>query len=478
MGPCEAGCDGNGSCVPTPTLGDLCMKRCGTDAQCRTDEGYVCDPQWHACLLPNLASIVPRACPGTAPRDTSFAPSQRWSGEKSAGSYQASPSAVLLDDGGVTALYEWRQLAVPASPLAISRVDGKGVATLEHFLSADSSIAAAAQASPRLARDRKGTLYAAWLDTNLETSARQIALSSSSDRGATWSPTATVHAADDCAQDGADCLGEPMLAIGPDLEKPASDVVYVLYATKSGGLRVRASRDRGATFSPAVTAATGTHGNAVVASTGTLHVVTLDGSPGGGFGSAQHAIEYTSSSDGGATFRPPVAVSGFQETLPYFFSNPSIAADTARKLLYVAYVRGGRDATWEIVLAVSKDAGATWKRQKIAGDGCAIHMVPNLAVDPTTGAVHLAYDDTEGAPGRFVHAACASGGTKCKVLGAINTVPFATLTTGRFDRTWIGDRASLLVDGKRRMLHAVWAQPVDEAGAKVSRIFHSSAKLK
>jgi len=173
-----------------------------------------------------------------------------------------------------------------------------------------------------------------------------------------------------------------------------------------------------------------------------------------------------------------VRVSGFDETLPYFFANPSIAVDTSRKLIYVAYVRGGRDAKWEIVLAISKDAGATWKRQQIASDGCAIHMVPNLALDPTTGTLHIAYYDTEGAPGRFVHASCATGGVKCKVLGAINTVPFASLSTGRHSRTWIGEYQSLLVDAKRRTLHAVWAQVVDEAGAKVSRIFHSSAKLK
>lgn len=458
-------------------MGDLCMKRCDADAQCRTQEGYVCDPQWHACTLPNLASIVPAVCPASpaAPvQDTAFAPSQRWSGDALAAFYQESPSAILGEDGGVTALYESHETMLPAAPLALSRSDGKGVTTLEQQLAPAGSL----ELDPRLARDRTGTLYAAWLDTSIETRARQIALATSTDRGATWSTATGVHAPDDCAQDDADCLGEPMLAIGPDPRKPAADVVYVLYATKRGGLRVRASRDRGATFSPAVTAATGGHGNAVVASTGTLHVVTLDGSPGGGFGSAQHAIEYTSSSDGGATFRPPVAVSGFQETLPFFFSNPSIAVDTARKRVYVAYVRGGRDAKWEVVLAVSKDAGATWRRQQVAGDGCAIHMVPSLAVDPSTGAVHLAYYDTEGGPGRFVHVRCASGGAKCKILGAINTVPFATLTTARGNRTSIGDRASLLVDGKRRVLHAVWTQPIDEAGAKVSRIFHSSAKLK
>jgi hypothetical protein len=471
------GCgEGTGSCVPTPTMGELCMKRCDSDAQCRAQEGYVCDALWHACALPNLASIVPTVCPAlpTAPvQDTAFAPSQRWSGERAATFYESSPSAVIADDGGVIALYTSRDPLHPAAPLVVSRIDGKGVATLEQPLPPNGSI----QDDPRVARDRKGTVYAAWHEASAETRSRQISLAISTDRGATWSPQKSVHDPADCAVDEP-CLGSPMLAVGPDPRQPGADVVYVLYPTKLGGLRVRASRDRGVTFGPAVTAATGGRGNAIVGSNGTLHVVTLDGGPGGGFGSAQHPIQYTSSSDGGATFRPPVTVSGFQETLPYFFSNPSIAIDSARKLLYVAYVRGGRDAKWEIVLAISKDGGATWRRQQIAGDGCAIHMVPSLAIDPATGAVHLAYYDSVAAPGRFVHLSCASGGARCKVHGAINTAPFASLSTGRFARTSIGEYASLLVDGKRRTLHAVWAQVVDEAGAKVSRIFHSSAKLK
>jgi hypothetical protein len=159
-------------------------------------------------------------------------------------------------------------------------------------------------------------------------------------------------------------------------------------------------------------------------------------------------------------------------------SNPTIAVDDRRKWIYVAYARGGRDAAWDIVIAASKDSGATWKRTKLAGDGCAIHMVPNLAVDPTTGILHVAYYDSEGAVGRFVHASCGPGVTKCKVAGAINSTPFATLSLARQTSRWIGDYETLIVDDKRRMLHAVWAQSVDETGAPITRVFHASAKLK
>jgi hypothetical protein len=63
------------------------------------------------------------------------------------------------------------------------------------------------------------------------------------------------------------------------------------------------------------------------------------------------------------------------------------------------------------------------------------------------------------------------------VLGAINSVPFAGLSLGRQSTKWIGDYAGLAIDDKRRLLHAVWAQPVDEGGKQITRIFQASAKL-
>ena len=93
-------------------------------------------------------------------------------------------------------------------------------------------------------------------------------------------------------------------------------------------------------------------------------------------------------------------------------------------------------------------------------------MVPNIALDDTTGAVHLAY--YEGNPGNFVHAVCNA---KCKVTGAINAAPFA-LSTARSAPKFVGDREALLVDSKRRVLHAVWTEPggqIHYATAKISR---------
>ncbi|HEY5949480.1 MAG TPA: sialidase family protein, partial [Kofleriaceae bacterium] len=333
----------------------------------------------------------------------------------------------------------------------------------------DDQGAIVARADARLARDRKGTLYAVSAD------GKQIQLATSTDRGATWSAPIAVSDPADCEERAGDCVERPLIVASVDA-KTKADVLYVIYAAGDHGARVRSSRDGGKTWAQGPIALAGSYGSAV-ASGGKLHLAMLAGSALGAYGSAQQVIEYTASSDGGATFREPVTVSARDEMLPYWFANPSLAVDDRRKWLYVAYARGGRDAAWEIAIAASKDNGVTWKRTKLAGNGCAIHMVPNLALDAATGTLHVAYYDSEGAPGRFVHATCGPGATKCKLVGSINSTPFATLSLARHTSKSVGDYASLVVDDKRRLLHAVWAQPVDETGKAIARVFHGTAKL-
>ncbi len=465
-------CDG--ACVETGRAGELCLKSCTHAGDCRAAEGYVCDPQWHACLLPNVAAIVPKQCPAAGPaRDAAFGDAAPWSTKAAPGVYQFEPSAVVTDDGGVAALYITRSSQFEGNALGESRVDGKGASTI------DVPVKSAKQShfDPWLARDRKGTLYAVWYGFDGRDQAGEIALVTSKDRGETWSAPAAVHDPADCQGDGDGCLDKPMVVVGPDPKKPAADIVYVMYSGNDAGLRVRASRDGGATFGATTTALEGIYGNAVAGSDGRVHVVTLAGGPMGAFGSAQQTVQYAVTADAGATWTKPLVVSGREEMLPFFFSNPSIAIDDRRKWTYFAYVRGGRDAVWDIVIAATRDAGKTWTRQTI-GDGCAIHMVPNLALDPTTGTLHVTWYDSDGAPGRFAHATCTVGAAKCTPLGAINSVPFAALSTVRHGARWIGEYESLLVDDKRRMLHAVWTEPVDEGGKIVARIFHAKAKLR
>ncbi|HEY5925959.1 MAG TPA: sialidase family protein, partial [Kofleriaceae bacterium] len=457
----HAACDG--ACVETRD-GELCTKSCTSDRDCRTDEGYVCDRQWRACLVPNFAAIVPKQCPTQTGRALAFADSTAVSTPSTPGLAQRAPASVLADDGGLITAFT---TSTPdgGGVLGISRLDATGARTTDQPFAPGRTT----QVDGMLARDRKGNLIAVW--HGVGESSHELGLATSTNRGATWSSPAIVHDAGDCAEAPRDCIDRALVAAG-------RDALHVLYATGESGLRVRTSRDGGKSFKTGPIVLGGTRGHAVVGSDNRLHVVAMTGGPLGGYGSALQQLEYTASGDGGATFTTPITVSGRDEVLPFYASNPTVAVDTARRWIYVAYARGGRDGAWEIVLATSKDAGTTWKRTKLAGDGCAIHMVPNLALDAATGTLHVAYYDSAGAPGRFVHASCAPGATKCKLHGAINSVPFAALSTGRHSSKWVGEYQSLGFDDKRRVLHAVWAQPVDESGKLVTRIFHAQAKLK
>jgi hypothetical protein len=404
------------------------MASCTSDADCRAGEGYICDRDWHACSLPNLAAIVAKQCPGPGLHDPAFADPEPWA-------TGTSPSGAVRDNGFI---------ALVTTPQGVAFAPDAPAATGHDVVLAHGASAAG-----------HDLYFAAWRD------AEAIELAVSSD-GVAWSAPRPVQ-----ADDGSP-LGAPLLAAG-------KNALYLMYGEGKHGLRVRTSHDGGATFVSTTTPLAGAYGNAVVDETGVLHIVTLNGDDHGGYGSAMQQIEYASSKDG-ETFTSPLVVSGRDEMLPTYFANPSIAVDSRRSWLYVAYVRGGRDAVWDVVIAATHDAGKTWTRRTL-GDSCAIHLVPNLALDPVTGTLHVAYYDNAGATGRFVHATCTPGALKCAPVGAINTLPFAALPLGRGGANTVGDRESLFVDAKHRMLHALWAQPVVENDVIVTRVFHAAAKL-
>jgi hypothetical protein len=480
-GYCGSFCGANGSACPTDAVcastlraGDLCLAGCSRDSDCRADEGYVCDPFWKACAPPGFTALLPHACPGAKVHDPAFAPAAAISTAAGPGIYHFEPGAVLTAEGGVVAMYIAGAAMTGGNVLGVARVAGPGRGA--DALDATFRSAKQSHFDPWLARDRAGVIHAVWLGYDGRSVHQEIGHATSRDGGATWATAVAVHDPADCQADDGDCLDKPMIAIGPG-PGGKGERLYVLYAAGEGGLRVRGSDDGGATFGATVTALTGIYGNAVVSPSGALHVVTLNGGPAGGLGSADQRVEYAASRDGGATFPAAITVSGRDESVPFFFSNPSVAVDDKRGWVYVAYARGTRDGIWDIVIAASKDQGKTWKRTRI-GDApaCAIHLVPNLALDPTTGTLHVAWYDTEGGP-RFAHASCPPGAATCKVGGAISTAPFATLSTVRHGAAWLGEYEALLVDDRRRVLHAIWTQPVDEGGKIVSRIFHATAAL-
>ena len=426
-GSCAAACGNcSGTCVELTRHGEQCLASCRADSECRVDEGYLCDRAWQACMPANAAAIVARDCgsPTGIARDPSFVPPVEL-GEGSA------PSAILGADGSLIAMYGI------AGGLEVARIDGANRIARSPVSSPG--------AHPTLARS--GTkLLAAW------SAERAVLLATSADEGKTWSQPINV------AEPGEDATRPSVVA--------GRGVVYVAYASQ--GLRGRASRDGGATFEAPVTALFGAHGELAVAADGTLHAIAIDGSPLGAFGSGNQRVDYAWSRDGRTFVRKRLSIAG--EALPFYFANPQVALDDRRKWTYVAYTRGHREGRWDIALAATRDLGKTWVRARIGDDpACAIHAVPNLAVDPVTGALHVTWYDSRGM--RYAHASCGAGLAGCRQHGRINDKPLATfsLLPGKS----IAEHDALVVDGARRTLHAVWMQPT----AAGIRVFHARAKL-
>ena len=107
---------------------------------------------------------------------------------------------------------------------------------------------------------------------------------------------------------------------------------------------------------PVSSLAPGARASLAIAGDGTLHVATLRGSPLGSYGSGDQEILLTTSRDGGRSFARPQPISRYGERVPFYFGTPRVEVDSARRWIYVAYTRGGRDGKWDLALAATKDA--------------------------------------------------------------------------------------------------------------------------
>jgi hypothetical protein len=451
---------GTGTCVEQPAI-DVCRASCQTTADCRADEGYVCDPVWRGCTLANTATIAPRACPAPPGfgRDPLFGPATELANHS-----PRSPAGVITDEGGLVVLHETHGEAndPPDKLIEMARVDAFG-------RSLPGGLFPGRGTEPVLVRDG-GTLHAVFANHR---GAPKVMLASSSDRGTSWGQPITL-ADTDCRTER-DCTS-PMIAVGNDPARRGPAIVYVGYAS-AGGLRIRASRDGGKTFGPPITALAGAKGKLATAANGTLFVVAVRGSPRGAYGSADQDIVLAMSTDGGRSFtRRPQVISRYGETIPFYGATPTVVYDSARRWLYVTYVRGGRDGKWDLAVLATKDLGKTWVRSRIGDDPpCATHFAPAIALDPTTGGLWIAWYDSRG--NRFASAICTDGLRLCRQRGRLNDTPFAALSLARHGAAAVGESPVLLVDNLRRTLHAVWSQAVAVDGAPAARIFHAKAKL-
>jgi hypothetical protein len=400
-----------------------------------------------------------------------FGPPTQVTSRKSPGRYTNEPGAALLPNGALALAYQAHNGVFSANDLGVATVGLDGHVEERSYRSDRKR-----HFDAWMAADPKGKLHMVWLghDGGRPDQHAQIAYAESSD-GLAWSAPVRVNdVATDCPNEMPGCLDKPMIAW-------AGDAALVLYYSEAAeGMKAVRVGEGGRVLGPSVAVGSGAYGDVSVAASGAIHVVYVTGEDekAGQYGDKRVRVEHTHSEDGGKTFAKPVRVSAEDEPVPFFFSNAQVAADEARGFLYVVYPVGLGDGRWNIVLAASRDGGKAWTRAKVNDDApCANHMTPRAALDPKTGTLHVIWLENRTGKGGVAYAACEPGGARCSANEAVSAAPFASYTFVRHARDWLGEYPALLLDAERRTLHAVWAQPVDEDGDAVSRIFHARAAL-
>jgi hypothetical protein len=474
--PCPCGDDG---VCASGVHGAFCALECSADDDCR--DGYVCDKAHKVCSMEGFLGPKPPICeqPSPVPPHKAFGKAtQITTPDDAPGFYNLEPASILDErTGNVVSVYMAPRGMFDPSTLGSVVVTAAGTAEAGSEVKTDRR----QHFDPWLAADRKGKLYAAFLahDGGRPEKKMMVGVSTSED-GKTWSAPVMAHDVKDCPEDKKGCLDKPMIAIGPDPANAKNDNIYVFYATDTG-MRVTKSADGGKTFGASTAVAPAAYADVLVTGSGRIHVVYVgEGEKTNRFGDTGNGVFYVNSGDAGATFTPPVKVSAEAEGVPFYFSNPSIAADLSdRRLLYTAYPAGTADGKWDIILATSEDGGKTWKRTTMNDDApCASHMVPDVAVEQATGRVHVIWLDNRSGAGGIAYASCEPFGKKCKPNELVNDKPFAAYSYVRHERSWLGEYNQLLLDAKRKVVHVIWTQPVDEDGKPTSRLFHAASKLK
>ena len=440
-----------------------------------------CSEDWKACALAEmrLAPKLP-ACPTAADKPAFANIAAASSATLFPNTLRFEPTAALLSDGGLV-------IAAAAATVHGFDADGKMVHEPNPMTALKISptgqtesevvVPAARQRNldPWIALDRNKKLHLVWLGQDDGETAMEISYATSDD-GLAWSLHPPVHDSQDCPASAKGCLDKPMIVAAADPQAPKQDVLHVLYAGSFGLSAVR-SVDGGKSFSKAAPLKLGAYGDIASDAKGAVHVASViwSATPASYFGDPAMSIVHSATVDGGKSWSAIHTVSAASEPIPFYFSNTQIAIDEPRKLVYVVYPRGlaGR---WDLVLAVSKDAGNSWTRKVIAPSGdCLIHAIPSLVVDPQQGDLHLTWNDQAGVTGRVAWLRCASEAETCDTPHSVSATPFASMPLARWNPVWMGEYDALVLDHERRMLRMVWTQP--DGKPLWSRLVYGDRKL-
>jgi hypothetical protein len=391
------------------------------------------------------------------------------------GIYANEPGAALLPNGTLAVMYQTMSGVFDDNVL--------GVATIgldDHLEQRSLRTEKKRHFDAWMTVDPSGTLHAAWLghDGGRPDQHGEIRYATSRD-GLDWTVGAKVHdVATDCPNDMPGCLDKPMIVW-------TNGAALVLYFSEAAGLMKAVRVASGKVAGPSVPVGEGAYGDVTATESGVVHVAYATWNEEGveRYGDRRIHVQVTRSDDGGKSFGKDILVSAAGESVPFYFSNVQVAFDQARDVLYVVYPTGSRDGRWAIQLAASRDGGRTWSRTRVNDDApcsnglAANHMTPRAVLDPKTGRLHVIWLENRSGTGAVVYASCDVGGASCSPNENVSDAPFASYTFGRHRPDWLGEYPALVIDVERRVLHAVWAQPVDDQQGPVSRLFHARAQL-
>jgi hypothetical protein len=264
---------------------------------------------------------------------------------------------------------------------------------------------------PTLAWDTKGTLFYGYIvvffGNGNGINGTEIAVSRSTDRGLTWTPTFFSFSG------GKNHFNDkPMITSDRNTSSPFQDRVYIAWDAASGGsatgggVLVATSSDGGKSFSIVRADNPQGPGRAIGAvpftgPNGELYVSWND--------HAANTIAFARSFDGGASFGGRTVIApktiAFDIAIPAEFSRralvyPACDADRStgphRGRLYCSWMDAGERGT-DIFLSTSDDGGSSWSSPRPVGDrlGFAVDRFNHwLAVDPITGDVVVSFYDT------------------------------------------------------------------------------------
>ncbi|MFL6231149.1 MAG: sialidase family protein [Pyrinomonadaceae bacterium] len=264
---------------------------------------------------------------------------------------------------------------------------------------------------PTLAFDTRGNLFYGYIvvffGNGSGVNGSQMAVARSTDGGKSY-PTVTFFSYEGGSNHFND---KPMITTDTNVSSPFRDNVYIAWdaatgGSTSGGVRVAASRDHGATFTVTRADDPKGQGHAIgaspaVAPDGTLYLAWND------YGA--NTIAFNRSTDGGQTWGKQSVVS--TKTLPFDIAIPAESfrgalvyptldvdrsAGPHRGRIYCSWMDRASAGTTDIFIAYSDDKGNTWTHAAPVTDRLALVDRFNhwMSVDPTTGDVYVSFYDT------------------------------------------------------------------------------------